>query len=125
MLLICYLPGVEFLVKWAINTIALSIAVLIVKGVSVSGILPLIIASLTIGFLNAVLKPVMLIMTLPLNILTMGAFTFIINTIMILIASQIVRGFDVSGFWAAFVASLFMSFVNFILNLFVYANKED
>jgi len=124
-LLICYLPGVEFLVKWAINTIALSIAVLIVKGVSVSGILPLIIASLTIGFLNAVLKPVMLIMTLPLNILTMGAFTFIINTIMILIASQIVRGFDVSGFWAAFVASLFMSFVNFILNLFVYANKED
>lgn len=115
----------EFLVKWAINTIALSIAVLIVKGVSVSGILPLIIASLTIGFLNAVLKPVMLIMTLPLNILTMGAFTFIINTIMILIASQIVRGFDVSGFWAAFVASLFMSFVNFILNLFVYANKED
>ncbi len=114
----------EFLIKWAINTIALSIAVLIVKGVWVSGIVPLIIASLTIGFLNAVLKPVMLILTLPLNILTMGTFTFIINAIMIIIASQIVRGFNVSGFWAAFVASLFMSIVSFILNMFVYSNKD-
>ncbi len=115
----------EFLVRWAINTIALSIAVLIVKGVSVSGVVPLIVASLLIGFLNAVLKPIMLVLTLPLNILTMGTFTFVINTVMILIASQIVRGFDVSGFWAAFVASLFMSFVGFVLNVFVYTNKEE
>ncbi len=115
----------EFLVRWAINTIALSVAVLIVKGVSVSGIMPLIIASLIIGFLNAVLKPVMLILTLPLNILTMGTFTFVINTIMILITSQIVRGFDVNGFWAAFVASLFMSFVGFVLNVFVYTHKDE
>jgi len=115
---------VKFLVRWAINTIALGVTVLIVKGLYVSGIVALVVASLFIGFLNASLRPIMLLLTLPFNILTMGTFTFIINTIMILITSEIVRGFDVSGFWAAFVASLIMSFVSFLLNLFVYVNKE-
>ncbi|WP_035586452.1 phage holin family protein [Hippea jasoniae] len=109
----------KFLVRWAINTIALGIAVVIVKGVTVSGIVSLSVAALFIGLLNASLRPIMIILTLPLNILTMGTFTLVINTIMILITAQIVRGFDVSGFWAAFVASLFMSFVSFILNMFV------
>ncbi|AEA34127.1 phage holin family protein [Hippea maritima] len=108
-----------FLIKWAINTIALGVAAIIVKGVVIHSIVALAVASLIIGFLNASLKPIMIILTLPLNILTMGLFTFVINTIMILITSQIVRGFDVSGFWAAFVASLFMSFISFILSIFV------
>ncbi len=109
----------NFLVRWAINTIALGITVLIVKGVHVSGVFSLIIASLVIGFLNTFVKPVIVLLTLPLNILTMGMFTFVINTIMIIIASEIVRGFDVNGFWAAFVASLIMSTVNFLLSVFV------
>ncbi len=109
----------NFLIRWAINTIALGITVLVVKGVHVSGVFALIVASLVIGFLNAVVKPVIIVLTLPLNILTMGMFTFVINTIMIIIASQIVRGFDVTGFWAAFVAALVMSFVNVVLSLFV------
>ncbi|WP_025270240.1 phage holin family protein [Hippea sp. KM1] len=108
-----------FLIKWAINTIALGVAAIIVKGVVVHSVVALAVASLIIGFLNASLKPIMIILTLPLNILTMGLFTLVINTIMILITSQIVRGFDVSGFWAAFVASLFMSFISFILSMFV------
>ncbi len=115
----------KFLVRWAINTIALGLTVLIVKGAYVSGVLSLITASLVIGFLNAIVRPIMVILTLPLNILTMGTFTFFINTIMILIASQVVRGFDVSGFWSAFVASLIMSFISFMLNLFVYTNEEQ
>ena len=108
-----------FLIKWAINTTALGVAAIIVKGVVVHSVVALAVASLIIGFLNASLKPIMIILTLPLNILTMGLFTLVINTIMILITSQIVRGFDVSGFWAAFVASLFMSFISFILSMFV------
>ncbi len=115
----------NFLIRWSINTIALGIAVLIVKGVYVEGVIPLLIASLIIGFLNAVLKPIMIILTLPLNILTMGTFTFIINTIMIIIASKIVSGFDITGFWSAFVASLFMSFVSSLLSIFVYAGRNE
>ena len=114
----------QFLIKWAINTIALGIAVLIVKGITVSGVFSLAIASLVIGFLNASLKPIMLVLTLPLNILTMGMFTLVINTIMILIASQVVRGFDVSSFWAAFTASILMSIVSFLLNVFVGSGRE-
>ncbi len=114
-----------FLVRWAINTIALGIAVLIVKGITVKGIFSLVVASLTIGFLNAFLKPIMLILTLPLNLLTMGMFTLVINTIMILIASQIVRGFNVEGFWAAFTASILMSIVSFLLNIFVASGSEE
>lgn len=115
----------NFLVRWAINTIALGLTVLIVKGVYVSGVVTLIVASLVIGFLNTILRPVMLILTLPLNILTMGAFTFVINTIIILITSQLVRGFDVSGFWAAFVVALLMSLISFLLNLFVSTNMDE
>ncbi len=115
----------NFLVKWAINTIALGLTVLIVKGVYVSGVTTLILASLVIGFLNTVLRPLMLILTLPLNILTMGTFTFVVNTIIILITSQLVRGFDVSGFWAAFVAALLMSLISFLLNLFVSTNRDE
>ncbi len=111
--------------RWAINTIALGLTVLIVKGIFVSGVLSLVVASLVIGFLNAIVRPVMIILTLPLNVLTLGSFTLIINTIMILITAQIVRGFDVSGFWAAFVASLIMSFISFMLNMFVYVNKDE
>lgn len=114
----------QFLIKWAINTIALDIAVLIVKGITVSGVFSLAIASLVIGFLNASLKPIMLVLTLPLNILSMGMFTLVINTIMILIASQVVRGFDVSSFWAAFTASILMSIVSFLLNVFVSSGRE-
>ncbi len=113
-----------FLVRWAINTIALGIAVLIVKGTAVSGIFSLVIASLVIGFLNASLKPIMLVLTLPLNILTMGMFTLVINTVMILITSQVVRGFDVANFWAAFTASILMSIVSFLLNIFVSSGRE-
>ncbi len=113
-----------FLVKWAINTIALGVAVIIVKGVVVKSIFSLVVASLVIGFLNASLKPIMLVLTLPLNLLTMGMFTLVINTIMILIASQIVRGFDVSGFWAAFTASILMSIVSFLLNIFISSGSE-
>jgi putative membrane protein len=115
---------VKFFVRWSINTIALGLTALIVKGIYVNGVLSLIAASLVIGFLNAILRPIMLLLTLPFNILTMGTFTFVINTIMILITSQIVRGFDVSGFWAAFVASLIMSLVSFLLNLFIYTNEN-
>ncbi|WP_022670291.1 phage holin family protein [Hippea alviniae] len=114
-----------FLLRWAINTIALGVAVLIVKGVHVSGIVSLSVASLVIGLLNASLKPVMILFTLPLNILTLGFFTLVINTIMMLITSQLVRGFDVDGFWAAFVASMFMSIVSFLLNLFVKEGSDE
>jgi len=114
-----------FLIRWAINTIALGVAVLIVKGVHVDGILSLSVASLVIGLLNASLKPVMILFTLPLNIMTLGFFTFVINTIMMLIASQIVRGFDVDGFWAAFVASMFMSIVSFLLNILIKEGPNE
>ncbi len=114
-----------FFIKWAINTIALGVAVLIVKGITVSGVFSFVIASLMIGFLNASLKPIMLVLTLPLNILSMGTFTLVINTIMILITSQIVRGFDVSSFWAAFTASILMSIVSFLLNIFVNSGRES
>jgi len=109
----------NFLVRWAINTIALGVAVLIVKGVMVNGIFSLIIASLLIGFLNATIKPIFLLLTLPLNILTLGTFTLVINTIMIIIAAEIVRGFDITGFWSAFVAALIMSIISFLLDIFM------
>ena len=74
------------------------------------------IAALVIGFLNAFLRPIIILLTLPLNILTLGLFTFVINALMILLASELVSDFTVNGFGAALLASMIMAVVSFVLN---------
>ncbi len=101
------------------SSIALAVASWLVKGIEVTSGWALLGAALVIGLLNAFLKPIIILLTLPINILTLGLFTFVINGIMIMLASEIVRGFDVTSFWAALTGAIIMSFVSFTLNLFI------
>jgi putative membrane protein len=91
----------------------------IVKGIDFSGIAPLFVAAVVLGIFNAILRPLVLVVTLPINLLTLGLFTFVINGAMLKLTSEVVRGFSVTGFWSAVIGALLLSAFSFMLNLFV------
>ncbi len=108
-----------FVYRWLVNALALAVSAWIVKGIIIHGVLSLFFAAMVVGVLNAFVRPLVLILTLPLNILTMGLFTFVINALMIMMASKVVRGFVVTDFWSALVGAIFLSLISFLINLFV------
>lgn len=108
----------KLLLNWLLAAIAIVIASYLVPGVTLSGLFPALIAAVVLGLVNAVIRPVLLILTLPINILTLGLFTLVINALLILLTSQIVRGFNVAGFWPAVIFAIVLFFVNIILNMF-------
>jgi len=110
------------LLRWLIQTIAILAAAYLLKGIDVTGFVPALAAAAILGILNAFVRPLLLLLTLPLNILSLGLFTFVINAFMLKIASLAIEGFTVQGFWAALLGSLFISFVSAFLNLLV---RED
>lgn len=107
----------SFLVKWLINIIALFVVINTISGVSAANSNVLIVAALAIGLLNAFLRPILILLTLPFTILSLGAFTLIINAFMFYLASKFVAGFIVTDFWSAFWAALVFSVISFSLNL--------
>lgn len=108
---------VSFFIKWFVNIIALFVVIHTIAGVSAANSNVVIVAALIIGLLNAFLRPVLILLTLPLTIISLGFFTLIINAFMFYLASKFVTGFSVTGFWSAFWAALLFSFISFILNL--------
>jgi putative membrane protein len=106
-------------IRWLVCALALWLTSQIVRGIEINGLFSLLFAALTIGILNAFVRPVILLLTLPLNVLTLGFFTLIINAAMLKLASEVVKGFEVHGFWAAFAGWLLMSFFTFCINLVI------
>jgi putative membrane protein len=110
-------PGL--LIRWVISAFALWLTSELVGGISVDSPFTLFVAALVLGILNAVIRPVLLILTLPINLVTLGFFTLIINGAMLKLAAGLVSGFRVEGFWAAVGGALLLSVFSFLLNLFV------
>jgi len=106
-------------IRWLVSAVALYLTSLIVRGIEVHGIVPLLFAAVTIGILNALVRPIILLLTLPLNLLTLGLFTLVVNAFMLWMASKVVIGFEVHGFWAALGGWLVMSFFTFLINLLI------
>ncbi len=90
-----------FLLSWLIYALAILLTAYLLPGVTLAGFGTALIAALVLGLVNAVLKPILILLTLPINILTLGLFTLVINTLMVLLASSVVKGFDVRNFWWA------------------------
>ena len=107
------------LIRWLILTIAIIVASYLLEGIHISGFFPAFFAAAILGILNALFRPVLIILTLPINILTLGLFTFIINALMLKMASGVIPGFEVHGFWTAVIGSLIISFVSWLLNSFI------
>lgn len=104
-----------FLVQWGLTSLSLWVASYIFSGMKFANGGSLLIAALLLGFANAVVKPLLILFTLPLTIVTMGLFLLVVNALMLMLVSAVVSGFTISGFWTAFFASIFIS----IFSLFV------
>jgi putative membrane protein len=105
-----------FLAKWIINIAALFIVIHITAGVGADNWQAMITAAFVLGLLNSFLRPILIAFTLPINILSFGFFTLIINGFLFYLASKFVKGFTVMNFWSAFWASIVFSIISFILN---------
>ena len=108
----------NILINLIISAIVVFSAAYILPGVTVSSFSTALVAAIVLGVINAILKPVILILTLPVNILTLGLFTFVINAFLILIATKIVPGFSVDGFLWALILSLVLAVINGFLHNF-------
>ncbi|MDQ1333389.1 MAG: putative rane protein [Thermodesulfobacteriota bacterium] len=107
------------LVRWLILTAAITVASYLIKGIEVSGFFSALFAAAILGVLNVFFRPILLILTLPINILTLGLFTFVINAILLKMASGVISGFEVHGFWSAVWGALIISLVNWLLSSFI------
>ncbi len=108
-----------FLLRWIILTVAIIVAAYILEGIHVTGFFSAFFAAAILGVLNAFFRPILLILTLPINVLSLGLFTFVINALMLMMASGVISGFVVSGFGSALLGSLLISIVSWGLNSFV------
>jgi putative membrane protein len=107
------------LVRWLILTAAITIASYLINGIEVAGFFSAFFAAAILGVLNVFFRPILLILTLPINILTLGLFTFVINAVLLKMASGVISGFEVHGFWSAVWGALIISLVNWLLSSFI------
>lgn len=104
-----------FFIHWGITALSLWGASLVFKGIRFSSQSSLVVSALLLGFANAVLKPLIVFLTLPLTLITLGFFLLVINALMLLLVAKVVQGFTISGFWTAFFASLFIAILSMAL----------
>lgn len=105
--------------RWLLNALALFVTAWLVPGMQINGFAAALVAALVLGVVNAIIRPVIVFFTLPLNILTLGLFTLVINAFMLLIVKSVVTGFVVSGFWAAFFGSIVLTVASGLLSAII------
>lgn len=103
------------IITFLLNALAVAITAYVLPGVKISSFWNAIIVAIVLAVVNAFIKPVLLFLTLPLNILTLGLFTFVLNALLILLVASIIPGFQVNGFWWAVLFSLILSIVHMLL----------
>jgi len=113
----------SFLKRWIITTLAVLVAIQIVPGISYDTPTGLLIATLLLGLLNAVVRPLLILFALPLVVLTLGLFIFVINALLLLLVGHILKDFHVVGFWPALWGSVIISIVSIVLNILTGTNK--
>jgi putative membrane protein len=116
---------IVIITRWLIITVAILLASQFVPGIKVDALSTAIIAACVLGLINIFIKPVFVLLTLPLSILTMGLFYFFINAFMLELVAYFVSGFVVKDFFSAFLGSLIISFVSWLANSFIATHKIE
>lgn len=99
------------LLHWIVTALAIGIAAYLIPGIEVTLVGALVLA-VVLGIINVFLKPIINLLTLPLNILTLGLFSLVVNALLIMLAGQVVPGFSVAGFWPAFIFGIVVALVS-------------
>jgi putative membrane protein len=110
----------SFLLQWLVSGLAIIITAYLLPGVKVTGFFAALVTALILGLINAFIRPVLILLTLPLNILTLGLFTLVINALLILLAAAIVPGFYVQGFWWALLFGLVLAVISYALGTIAF-----
>ncbi|HTJ97777.1 MAG TPA: phage holin family protein [Rhodocyclaceae bacterium] len=105
----------HFLLHWGIMSLSLWVASHVFNGITFSNKSSLLVSALLLGFANAIIRPLLILLTLPLTLLTFGLFLLVINALMIMLVAALVKGFRVSGFWTALFASIFIALFSFFI----------
>lgn len=108
-----------FLVRMLITAISLWLAALLVPGMHVEGVITVLGAALLLGVVNAFVRPIVVLLTLPLTILTLGLFLLVVNAMMLGLVSWVFAGFWLSGFWSAVFGAIFVSFFSWLASAFI------
>ncbi len=108
-----------FLIRVLVNGCAIYLIAQIVPGIAVSGILTALGAGLVLGLVNAIVRPILLVLTLPVTLVTLGLFLFVLNAFCLWLTALLVKGFEIHGVWAAVFGALLVSVVSWVLNGFV------
>lgn len=117
-------PLMRFLQRWLINTVAVMVAANVLPGIRYESLGGLLVAALLLGVLNALVRPLLLLLSFPLVVLTLGLFTLIINALMLYFVGQLVTSFHVDTFWSAFWGGLLISIVTLILNTLTGSGEQ-
>jgi len=113
-----------FFVRWLIYGLSLVVVVNIIPGIHMTSWQTMAIAALVLGLLNAFLRPILILFTLPINILTLGIFTLFINAGLFSLASWLVKGFYIAGFWNAFFGALAFSITGGLLSVLFNPDRD-
>jgi putative membrane protein len=105
----------KLLITWLTSTAAILISAWLLPGASVSSFWAGLLIALVLGVVNAIIRPFLLLLTLPINILTLGLFTLVINALMVLLVAAMIPGFIISSFWIALIFSVILSVIVWIL----------
>ena len=114
---------IVIIIRWLIITLAILLSSIIIPGIRVDSLPTVIIAAGLLGLINISIKPVLIILTLPLTIITLGLFSFIINAFLLKLVAYFVTGFEVDGFLAALLGALVISLVNWLADRFIVRAK--
>lgn len=105
-----------FLLHWAVTALSLWLASYLFSGIRFADKSSLIVSALLLGLANAIVRPVLIVITLPITIVSLGFFLLVINALMLLLVARLVRGFTIAGFWTAFFASIFIALMSFAID---------
>src|SRR5687767_10567086 len=118
-------PFVQLLVRWVVLALGVMIATKIVPGIACDDGPTLIVVVLLLSFFNAILKPLLVLFTLPFILVTMGLGVILINAVLFLLVGELVNGFFVEGFWSALGGSLVVSVTNLVVSVVTRGAKKD
>ena len=114
----------RLLVVWLINAVALLLLPYLMPSIRIKGIVTALVVVLVLGLVNTLLRPLLILLTLPVTLLTLGLFIFVINALLFLMVAHWVEGFRVGGFWSALFGSLLYSIVSWLLSALIFGKKE-
>jgi len=109
----------NLIISWLIGAVIVILTAYVLPGVRVQSFVTALLVAVVLGLLYAVIRPLLLFLTLPVNVLTLGLFTFVVNAILVLIASAVVPGFQVDNFWYALLFSLVFSVLSVLIGYYV------